>query len=715
MATVRFANGVTLELLTKGKAFLGIGGVTAGGVPLRKGRRPMFIDIRTPSAERLVNWRVTTKRATREGLRVELAADVVAGGPMEWMVHSVRGRLNTADWTAGSRPASDTRLVLDAAPVTRVIGGREFVGFRYQYTYTSGSLPIYKVLDRGTWEPGGAATGCEFWMRSCFVPSITRFASPDDFYSSEWYLREAQNPNIFQFVPLQTELQGFTFTAAECGTLVTWATRVSHVRSLFEKPRGEDELVHWHEHCGDLGGALATAPVEVLWSAGGLDRVGRANLYEAVRETVHETLHAELGMRRERATTHGMIEEWGLPDVDRYTRLGVPQLLKAGMKVIELANHMENNMNVWGVSNMCCTVDYKIAESVGRDRLKGLCDAARAGGARVEMWANTSVSTLTWIFNLGSDYRSDRIRFLPREGSILEAFDRAAQPWVRNPSNAIEADHYTPVFAVMNLRDPAVREYWLRRWREAHDDVGLEAIFLDSSFNLSSDKFHYQQNAELDGRTGATPDVTDLLGKFRPAREPPQAILSQYRAHLDLMVEMQRLGYEYCNEDLGVFGVHRHGPGVDARLDSLPIWVECLAGFDPKAIEKAGAEADDVFFRGLAYRMVWIVHWDIRQDRLSFCQSGLRGDFDEPRAWHLDVLKAFAAVTDRMRNREILPEERGVVYRPDAATQVVWAFEDFEWPLAGASRICDVLAGTEEQAGLLKARRHGVYVVERNP
>ena len=710
MEKIRFSNGLELELLTEGRVFLGLGQVTAGGTALRKGRRPMFVEIRSPSAQRLCGYRLVEKRASDAGLRLVFKADVEEGGVMDWMVHAVRNRYNTADWTQGPHPAEGTRLELEIVPARRRLGKRDYVGLRYQYRYASASMPIYKILDRGTWEPGGSAVGNEFWMRSCFVPSIVRFASPADFYSSEWWLGEIHQPNIFQFLPLQTEFQGFTFTASPAGILATWATEVAHVRSLFEKPRGGDEIVHWHEHGGDLAPEFSTAPVEVLWSAGGADRVGLANAYEAVREFVHEELHRQIGMRRERVATHGMIEEWGNADVDRYTRVGVPKLLAAGMKVIELANHMENNMNVWGVSNMCCTVDYKIAAPVGKDRLRRLCDAVKAGGGRVEMWANTSVSTLTWIFNMPSG-RADRLRFLPKQDSIMDALEDVPGAWVRNPSGAIEADHYAPVFAVMNLRELAVRAYWLRRWKEAHDEVGLEAIFLDSSFNLSSDKFHFVQNAEAGRRGGATADATELLGKFRPAREPPQAVLSQYRAHLELMVEMQKLGYEYCNEDLGVFGVHRHGPGVDARLDSLPLWVECLAGFDVKALEKAGADPDDVFFKGLAYRMVWIVHWDIQRDCLSFCQSGRRGAFDEPRPWHLAVLKAFAAVTDLMTNREILPAARGVVYEKDGR-RVLWAFEDFEFPLGGRAIMKDVLEGTEQSADTLAARKHHVYVIE---
>ena len=53
--------------------------------------------------------------------------------------------------------------------------------------------------------------------------------------------------------------------------------------------------------------------MEVLWSPGERSRVDLANDYEAVRELVHETLHAQIGMRRERVTTFGQIEEWTRP------------------------------------------------------------------------------------------------------------------------------------------------------------------------------------------------------------------------------------------------------------------------------------------------------------------------------------------------------------------------------------------------------------------
>jgi hypothetical protein len=705
---VTLENGISLDLLCQNGRFAGLGQVTVGDLALRSGRRPLFVEIRNPSGILLRDYQVSRQTVTPERVELALTMHREDGGLMEWMVHEVRNRVNTADWTDEPRLADGTTLTLILKPVTRHLAGETFTGFSYQYLYQSPDIPIYKLIDRGTWELGGQAVGNEFWMRNCFSPPIVPITSPAQFHSTEWYLPGCTNPNIFQFLPLQTELQGFSFLAGSQGALVTWATGVAHIRSLFEKPRGKDELVHWHEHCGDLAHTFQTAPMEVLVSRGDFDQAARINLYGAVAELVHETLHAELGMARERVTTYGQIEEWGRADLERYRTLGLPKLLESGAKTIYVANHFENNMNVWGVSNMCCTVDHKIAETVGEDKLRAFCTEAKAAGAQVEMWGNTAVSTLTWIFD-SQDGSGERIRFLPAEDSVMAALKTAKSPWVRNPSNAIEADHYTPVFAALNLCDPVVYAYWLRRWQAAHDEVGLEGIFLDSSFNMSSDKFHYEQWTEA-ARSGATADQTDLLGNYRPALEPPQAIRSQYQAHLELMTAMQRMGIHYCTEDLGVFGTHRHGPGVEARVDNLFLWSDCLCGFDVPALRAIGADPAAVYFRGLAYRQMWMLHWDIQRDTLSFNYAGLRSDDDRPTTWHLSLLQAYNRVTDQMCAREVLPYEAGVIYRSDGAL-ILWAFTDLEFPLERGGLIEDVLAGTTEEAASIAATRHRVYRV----
>jgi len=710
MNALKLNNGLEIDFVVRDGKFAGLGGVRSGDVALRSGRRPMFVEIRNPSGIELIDWQVTDSKVSPEGATLTLKGKRREGGIMEYMVHTVRNRVNTADWTDEPTPADDTVLKLDIRPVTRNVDGSTFKGFSYQYTYSSKSVPIYRINDRSTWEINGQAVGNTFLMRNCFVPAVTEIKAVDQQYSTEWFLPDCANPNVFQFLPLQTELQGFSYTSHEKGVLVTWVPTVSHVRSLFEKQRGKNEIVHRHEHCSDLANEFSSPVVEVLFSAGKRDRVQTFNLYESVKELVHETLHQDIGMRRERVTTYGQIEEWTPADIKRYTEAGLPKLLDAGCTTIYVANHFQNNMNTWGVGNMCCTVDYKVADTVGADNLKRFCDVAKAGGARVEMWGNTSISALTWIFGWDRRGAAGRINHLPLEGSIMDALKGVTNAFVRNASNAIEADHYTPVFCVLNLREPAVREYWMRQWSKAATEIGLGGIFLDSSFNLSSDKFHWVQNVNLTQAGGATVDQIQLLGHHRPAEESPAGIYSQYRAHLDLFVEMQKAGYVYCNEDLGVFGVHRHGPGIEKRLDSIPMWTDCYTGYDHGAIVKQGSDPEKVYFEGLANRMMWSLHWDVSKDSLSWNYYGIRDDNDVPTSWQIGLLKAYMQVEPYLQKRTILADGKGILWS-GGGKLVLWAMDNFKHPLGEKTSVQEVLTGQTSSVSTLDAKTHQIYLI----
>ena len=704
-ACLQLGSTTIVPLIREG-LFLGLGEIRTDGVPLRSGRLPMGIEIRSPDGVTLEAWRAVSCEARDGGYDIRLVPRRRSGGQMEWMLHTVRQRYVVSDWTQESHPADDTVLTLELRPASRTLDGRNGSGFTYRWRYRSESLAIYKLLDRGSWEPGGSASGCELWNRSAFVPSIARLGGRDDRYSTEWYLPGIQNPDIFQFVPLQTEMSGFTFTAGAGGVLATWADEVTHIRTLLEKPRGQDECLHLHEHCSDLGRELTTSPMTVLWFPRVAGRVDLANLHEAIRADLWPRLHAQVGMRPEHVTSYGIIEEWGLPDLDLYLAKAVPRMLEAGVKTVFIPSFFQNNMNTWGVQNICCTVDLKLSEQMNEQKFTAFCAALHAGGAKVEMWGNTAFASTTMIFDTDRDrgFKAN-VTYLPREDSVMEVVQGAEQPWVRNPSGAIEADHYTPHFLCANLRDPDMVAYWHKRWREARKKFGLDAIFLDSSFNLSSDKFHWigQQH----GHGGATADQTHLLGHHRPAIEPPRAILSQYRAHLAMMAEMQRYGYAYGNEDLGVFGIHRHGPGAEKRLDNLFLWRECVHSFDHHAVSKAGGNPDDVLFQGTAYRNAWSLYYDFANDCLSWSGYTVRDAGDRPTTTQLSWLAAFDACNqDMLGARHILPDESGVEYRGAQAT-ILWSFRAQPVPLNGATAV-DVITG-ERHTGILQATARSVY------
>ena len=701
--THTFSNGITLELKTENGFFCGIGEIKCNGIVLRSGRRPMFVEITTPDGIRFKDYTLKGKEISDSQIRLTFTMQQTATELMEWMLHTVRNRRNLGDWTESPQPAADTELQLIIQPLTKDIGGETWHGFTYQYLYRSEKYPIYRILDRSTWEIGGNIIGNEFWCRSGVVPSLIKFEDTQQFYSNEWYLPGIENPNIFQFHPLQTTLQGFTFTASPEGTLLTWPNEVAHVNSLFEKQAGKNEMAHFNEHCGDLVYHFDTSPVEVLFRKGNTNHIEKANIYEHCKELVYETLHRKAGLRRERVTSYGVIEEWGLPDMDKYTMEGLPKLIEAGMKTVFLPNECENAMNVYGVSNMCCNVDYKIAETVGEDKMRAFCAKARENGVVVEMWGNTAISSLTEMFSYREQGSKNRLHRIPVEGSIMEVVQKAKMPWIRNASNAIEADHYTPRFCALNIRDPDIYKYWMDCWKNLHDDIGIDGIFLDSSFNMTSNKFHYVQNMQTRRIGGATLDQKENLGFFRPQEEPPKGIFSQYLAHINMIRDMQQMGYIYCGEDIGVFGVHRSGPGVDMRFNCMHIWTDCLAEFNTDLITKAGFDPVDILFKGIAYRMIWFVHWNPRTGELV-TQPGGRTKFPQ-----FNFFKIFNEVEKYMFNRQILENEKGVVYHHDGKT-VVWAFADFDFPLKSRPKVKNMETRQVIQTNILKAKKNNIYL-----
>jgi hypothetical protein len=166
---------------------------------------------------------------------------------------------------------------------------------------------------------------------------------------------------------------------------------------------------------------------------------------------------------------------------------------------------------------------------------------------------------------------------------------------------------------------------------------------------------------------------------------------------------MQQMGYQYCAEDLGVFGINRTGPDLVDRLTSMPIWADCFCDFNEFAVKKAGYEPIDIFFRGLAYRMMWKLNWDIKRDSLKL---GIR----DPYAFQL--LKIFNEVADYMVEREILAEEKGVVYNYNQG-RILWAFDDFDADAVGGKHVQDISNGREMviNKNKFKAVKNCVYKI----
>ena len=68
---------------------------------------------------------------------------------MEWMLHAVRPRYNTADWTRGPQPAEGTIVELELRSIKRTIGAHDYSGFSYRYHYRSEKFPSIRFWTVG--------------------------------------------------------------------------------------------------------------------------------------------------------------------------------------------------------------------------------------------------------------------------------------------------------------------------------------------------------------------------------------------------------------------------------------------------------------------------------------------------------------------------------------------------------------------------------------
>jgi hypothetical protein len=173
---------------------------------------------------------------------------------------------------------------------------------------------------------------------------------------------------------------------------------------------------------------------------------------------------------------------------------------------------------------------------------------------------------------------------------------------------------------------------------------------------------------------------------------------------------MQGYGYHYSGEDVGVFGLRRSGPGVEQRVDSLFLWSDCYLNFDRRAILGVGRDPDEIFFQGLAYRLMWSLYWNFQRQAVSFCATGGSPE-DDPTPWHLSLLRAFNEVGSLMLSRTVLEEEKGVVYESEGH-QVLWAFVSFDFQLPLGATVREILTNKVFDGAWLPAEKHRVYCIQ---
>ena len=158
---------------------------------------------------------------------------------MEWMLHEVRARHNTPDWSRGSTPAEAPSWSSEIVPVARTIGGPTTTGFSYRYHYRSAGIPIYKILDRRKLGTRRNRSG----QRVLDAQVLRARASPGSDSEAQFYSTDdgtsltAPTPAHSSSCLSRQSFRAFHSPHQLPESLVTWSPQVAHIRSLLRKPR----------------------------------------------------------------------------------------------------------------------------------------------------------------------------------------------------------------------------------------------------------------------------------------------------------------------------------------------------------------------------------------------------------------------------------------------------------------------------------------------
>ena len=127
--------------------------------------------------------------------------------------------------------------------------------------------------------------------------------------------------------------------------------------------------------------------------------------------------------------------------------------------------------------------------------------------------------------------------------------------------------------------------------------------------------------------------------------------------------------------------------------------------FDRKSIRKAGREPDDIFFRGLAYRLMWNLYWNFNlQVHLVFTFVGGTSDDEPSLLAQGDLLLAFNQAESDMLVRHVLEDDQGVLYR-GKDREILWAFSSFDFHLKPNRYARNLITGESVTAVSLAGRK----------
>lgn len=687
---INCGNGIAVDFALEGKRVLGIGAVSLRGKALRNTANFIWPEIATPYGMEIVHFELDDVRKENGAILVSTRPFYRLIHRMEWTEHAMHPLINTASWSKEPFSPEGSRFDWIVRAVNESYDGVNYPGFSYGFHYRSPEHPIYQIEDKATWELAGNIVGNGFIMRGGNQPH-TVFKDETVMYSG-WYFPGIANPHVFQHKPLYTQMQGFTFQYDPEHVLVTVHERPSHVRALYQREANQPALLHFNQFCFDLTTEVTTPSRKILVGTRPVSgTTALVNHYLRVRDQLQEQHRKHYGLKHDKTRPGAHVETWAIVNMASFMPV-FEQLKKWGINrtfVMPLWRSTETDINPrfkqdrqrFGVfGNMCCPLELEIPECYGGwDGFREVMQQARALNLETFMWYATHYSSMT---------------------PLLQRFPDL---FCRDVNGQFNRNNYGHVLMAVNQRSPQYQEYLIEHLKKAKE-CGLGGVFHDSHFNLATDTINFLHIDYY--KEGRVPP--DQAGFRKPYDlRTTDHIVSMHDTALDLQRRLQNeVGLFYYVESEGALGTSMTGPDYEFIRGNEYIYSNMDADLDLAAARRLGDDPTMSYFRALSARLIYAIQ--INPDTFPAPESISPW-------WNPETMppltRAFAQVEEYMDELTVLEEDRGLVWKSPQA-EVLFAYKDFDHPLATRTEVLEAVGGKKYQAeGKLPLRKMEIYLL----
>ncbi len=647
MITTHTCSEAKFEILTEGDSFIGLGKIWIGDTLVRSGRLPLSFLSTSFGGKELRRLELLGVEESASELRVRLRTLFSPSQTKMMRDHSFDPIHETGDWDVED-PVADGELDIVMEPAADAFNGVAAQGFAYHYEYRGGSVELFYLLEKASWELDGDICGSTIVSQSaCSNPLVT--VEKETFFTTEGYLffldpAAHANRCMTHNLPRWASHQAFDFQWKEGRVLLGVFERVDLIRSLLQREAGAAEFKTFDKHIFDQALNFSTAPKKILLVEGIATETEMQNLWTWTIAEVHDRARAEFGLAQEPTLPRLAVNYWSNFNYDSYFKDLIPAATALGLKQVFIDNVNKSAMSEGYPQNMCCGHEYEPAPSLGGvSKLKELIDRSTALGIQTMSWTNND-QAYTSPINLTE--RDERSWFVKMEDTRTK-FGGA----------------YMNVFNILDFARDEPRRLWVDSLKKIHETTGLNGYLFDSFYNLGFMPVNYTE------------------GKPR----------TMWRQLLAAFKELQDADIHFLIESFGPFGQVQHGCPRTYSIDRCWVCYEIGVGNDYTTVpsglanyEAPESDTAEVLHFILAHKTV---------PPMEVHKDGKRID-ERVTEDYKRALVDYHEVRPLMKHRYLQADGKSIIWHNDARdTAVIWSFARQEAALSGT--VFDVTAGKE--------------------